>query len=109
MSDNKKENQKILVNGEPFLWKVKSHWEFTSIIIQHELEKHKYIISSIESGLIQHCKTTPQITPCMIKDVIMRAIEKGWDPLKKSGGPMYVQLQQPKSWDLKQFWDIRSN
>ncbi len=108
MAVNRNKNQKILVNGEPFMWKVKSHWDYTSVVIQHEIKRHQYIISSIESGLTLNGKILP-ITPCMIKDVILRALEKGWDPCQKSNDYMFIELKRPLNLNLKQYWDIQSN
>ena len=109
MSINRKGSRKITVDGEIYLWRVRDNWDHITVVIQHENEKHQYLISSfIESGVMLYDQTPP-ITPGIIRKAIKSALSEGWDPHSKTGKPITVHLELPEEWTFEGYWEIKSS
>jgi len=108
MSINRKGSRRITVSGETYLWRIRDNWDHIKVVIQHEDEKHQFLNSTTESGVMLNGKTPP-ITPKIIEDLIKQALDRGWDPFAKTGKPIYIKMNLPEDWTFEGFWKINSN
>jgi len=97
MSIAKKGLRKININGENFYWKIRkkishneSHNIEYAIPIQHEDEGQLlFIYVGFCRSYGYQEKTVENITPLIVKEKIIEAIELGWNYLEK-GDPISV-------------------
>jgi len=106
---NRKGSRRITVRNETYIWRAKENEDYLLIMVQHEDERHQLLTASTESGALLN-DNTPPITPSIIRKMIETALDKGWDPFKRTGKAITIaEIEIPEEWTFNGFWNIKSN
>lgn len=86
MAFTKRQNRRIVVGGEPYLWYLKGNWAWdgdTHIAIRHNASLQGQLL------LLDYNARQFEIRPQMIREAIEFALAQGWNPRAKAL-PLYV-------------------